>query len=424
MLNTSYPFNRNSQTAMQYARNIAKQNKQHSVDSLMVLLGLLQLPNSQVKTVLNALNVKTDNLMARITATIKLEAKEAVAGLDQPDLDLTAECQTVLHAAQTEAEQNHLNSLDEFILLSSMVKLPESKAGQILAQYAVTVEQVSEKITVIQSAPAVKAPLIELPKNLKKLNLRKGISPVFISLVLFCAAMAAFLWFEIGNNPRVFIFAFVISGWIISVALHEFGHSVVAYWAGDESVEDKGYLTLNPLKYSHPLLSIVIPVLILLIGGIGFPGGAVYINIHALRKPNYRSLVSAAGPLANLLCIILLAFPFGNLPFMYFFASAPTEFLIGVGFLAFLQITSVIINLLPIPGLDGFGILEPFLPPGVREFGNSFRAFSFIILYLFVFIDSPISNFFWSTVWGITELLSPSLAYYANEGIMLLASLY
>ena len=58
-------------------------------------------------------------------------------------------------------------------------------------------------------------------------------------------------------------------------------------------------------------------------GGIAFPGGAVYINIHALRKPNYRSLVSAAGPLANLLCLLLLALPFGKLPFLlYFFKGA------------------------------------------------------------------------------------------------------
>ena len=210
---------------------------------------------------------------------------------------------------------------------------------------------------------------------------------------------------------------FIMGGWIVAVALHEFGHAIVAYWGGDTSVEDKGYLTLNPLKYSNPILSIILPVFFLLIGGIGLPGGAVYINIHALRKPNYRSLVSAAGPLANLLCAILLVLPFGILPFSFFFWLAPEEFLMGIAFLGFLQITAIFINLLPIPGLDGFGILEPFLPRQVVEYSGFLRPSGFLILYLLIFVDSPISDFFWNTVWVVTELLSPNFAYYANAGI-------
>ncbi|WP_233220817.1 hypothetical protein [Chlorogloea sp. CCALA 695] len=44
---------------------------------------------------------------------------------------------------------------------------------------------------------------------------------------------------------------FVCVGWILSVCLHEFDHAIVAYWGGDTSVKDKGYLTLNPLKYTN-----------------------------------------------------------------------------------------------------------------------------------------------------------------------------
>lgn len=247
--------------------------------------------------------------------------------------------------------------------------------------------------------------------------MRQGISPIFTSLVIFTVVMACFLWLGVGNNPRVNMIIFIMGGWIIAVALHEFGHAIVAYWGGDKSVEDKGYLTLNPLKYSNPILSIVLPVFFLLIGGIGFPGGAVYIDIHALRKPNYRSLVAAAGPLANLLLAILLVLPFGILPFSFFFWSAPEAFLMSIAFLGFLQLTAIIINLLPIPGLDGFGILEPFLPREVVEFSSFLRPFGFLILYLFIFVDSPISDFFWSTVWVVADLFSPNFAYYANEGI-------
>lgn len=418
MLNIPYPLTRDGKLALDRAERVAEQNKQQSVDSLMLLLTLLQLPNSQVQAILRPLSVKVENLAARISATLHLDAQQATILSGIKHINLTSECEAVLSKSFAEAKQNGFNAIDELTMLLSMLQSPESRAGQILAQYAVTAEQVRERIKILREKPIPKKPIVTMPKKLTK-GMRQGISPIFIGLVLFTVVMACFLWFGVGNNPRVILITFIMGGWIIAVALHEFGHAIVAYWGGDESVEDKGYLTLNPLKYSHPILSIVLPVFFLLIGGIGFPGGAVYINIHALRKPNYRSLVSAAGPLANLLFVILLVLPFGILPFSFFFWSAPEEFLMGIAFLGFLQITAIIINLLPIPGLDGFGILEPFLPREMVEFSNFLRPFGFLILYLFVFVDSPISDFFWSTVWGVTELLSPNFAYYANEGIKL-----
>src|SRR5678815_2748961 len=70
-------------------------------------------------------------------------------------------------------------------------------------------------------------------------------------------------------------FYIVTVAWIFSVCLHEFGHAVVAYKGGDYTVRDKGYLTFNPLKYTDPLFSIILPVLFVALGGIGLPGGAV-----------------------------------------------------------------------------------------------------------------------------------------------------
>jgi Zn-dependent protease len=158
-------------------------------------------------------------------------------------------------------------------------------------------------------------------------------------------------------------------------------------------------------------------VLILLMGGIGFPGGAVYINIHALRKPVYRSFVSAAGPLANLVCLLLLALPFTELPFHYIFSSAPMEFLAAIGLLALLQMTALFINLLPMPGLDGFGILEPFLPREVVNSAGFLRPFGFILIFVMLSGDSPISNFFWDNIWAAMDLIGLRLAYFANEGV-------
>ena len=48
-------------------------------------------------------------------------------------------------------------------------------------------------------------------------------------------------------------FLVVLIGWIFSLCLHEFSHSLVAYYGGDTTVREKGYLTFNPLKYTHPV---------------------------------------------------------------------------------------------------------------------------------------------------------------------------
>src|SRR6267143_6454520 len=75
---------------------------------------------------------------------------------------------------------------------------------------------------------------------------------------------------------------------IFSVCLHEFGHAIVAYYGGDTSVLEKGYLTFNPLIYTHPVYSLLLPVLFMMLGGIGLPGGAVYIERDRLRSEERR----------------------------------------------------------------------------------------------------------------------------------------
>ncbi|MFN8414113.1 MAG: Clp protease N-terminal domain-containing protein [Anaerolineales bacterium] len=417
MSKASYPLTRTAQTAFHQAKRIAEQNKQPAIDSLALLLALLQMPKSTVGAVLKQLKVRVENLTARVVATIQLEAGSAIESVDgkRAELELSAEAESVFNEALAEMNDRIATEADELTLLLGMLRRPESKAGQILAQYQITAEQVRENMQRIKELPREESSSSALLKTLRR-AMQNGISPIFISLVLFTATMAGFLWFDVGNNKQVVMFAFITSGWLVSLCLHEFGHAITAFWGGDESVEHKGYLTLNPLKYTHPLISIIIPLAMLLMGGVGFPGGAVYINIHALRKPKYRSLVSAAGPLANVLCLFFLALPFGDFPFYAFFSRAPFEFLAAVGMLALLQVVALFINLLPIPGIDGFGILEPFLPREWMGAANLVRPFAFLILFLLLWVDSPINDFFWHNIWSAMELI-PNLAYYANEGV-------
>ena len=176
---------------------------------------------------------------------------------------------------------------------------------------------------------------------------------------------------------------FVCLGWLVSVCLHEFGHAIVAYWGGDTSVKDKGYLTLNPLKYTHPLLSIILPFIFLLLGGIALPGAAVYIDQRRLRSRWWQSAVSAAGPAASLLVTLLFAAPF-------WLGLAPSHnahwLWSALAFLIVLKVYFIVFNLLPIPPLDGYGIIVPWLPNKIQIPLRRFGLFGLIFLFMLLWI--------------------------------------
>ncbi len=155
-------------------------------------------------------------------------------------------------------------------------------------------------------------------------------------------------------------FLIVVLGWVFSLCLHEFSHARVAYSGGDTTVREKGYLTFNPLKYTHPIYSLVMPLLFLIMGGIGLPGGAVYIERWRLRSRGWMSSVSLAGPAANLVVAIVLG------TIIRFAAPGATGVWPGLAFLAYLQLSAVVLNLIPLPPFDGFGAIEPWLPENLR----------------------------------------------------------
>lgn len=173
----------------------------------------------------------------------------------------------------------------------------------------------------------------------------------------------------------------VLGGWAVSLCLHEFGHAYLAYRGGDYEVRSKGYLTLDIRRYTDPVLSIVLPVIFLLIGGIPLPGGAVWINHHALRNKRVESWVSLAGPLSNLILGGLL-----TLSVVLFFDPAdfspiPDPLPAALSFLAVLQILAFLLNILPVPGLDGWGAIEPYLSYKARVFGAKARPWAPFILF-------------------------------------------
>ena len=233
-------------------------------------------------------------------------------------------------------------------------------------------------------------------------------SPIFLLLVALTGAGGVLAWLAAASDrPMAYVgvFLFVIAGWLVSLCLHEFGHAYTAWRFGDSDVAVRGYLTLNPLKYSNPFLSLGLPLLFIALGGIGLPGGAVYLRT-GFMTPRQRSTVSLAGPFANLvLAVLLLAAA------RLFYDPRHAVFLAGVAFLGFLQVTALVLNLLPIPGLDGYAALEPHLSAATQRALEPAKQFGFLILLVLLFAPS-VNRWFFSIVFWFVDAsgVPPGLA--------------
>jgi Zn-dependent protease len=193
------------------------------------------------------------------------------------------------------------------------------------------------------------------------------------------------------------IFWAVVIGWIMSVVLHEFGHVLVGHLGGDYTIRERGGLTLNPFAYVDPFLSIVVPLLFLLKGSIALPGGVAYIRRDLLRNRFWQVAVPAAGPVTNLLLFIVLAISLSPRVGWIDPTAPVTDWTTAqtlVGALAFLELFSVLLNLLPIPPLDGFQMLSVLLPRDVQDRARtrSVTIAGFIVLFLLMSSEQVYSS--------------------------------
>jgi Zn-dependent protease len=237
----------------------------------------------------------------------------------------------------------------------------------------------------------------------------RAVSPVFLILMIAFLMLAVVMVWR-PDYSRGLAFPFVLVGYLIALCLHEFGHAIIAYHCGDRTVRAKGYLTLNLLHYTNVQYSILFPLLIMAFGGISLPGGAVYINTSLLRRRFYSSLVSAGGPLltAVVLVALMLVFKSGASSL-----AATPVLQASLAFLAMLQVTALLFNLIPCPGLDGWGIIAPFLPQSVRNLGRRLAPIApFLILVALLYVPG-LNLMLWEAIYRTCDFvgLDPRLAY-------------
>ena len=214
------------------------------------------------------------------------------------------------------------------------------------------------------------------------------------------------LWLALGvlivrapSGPAVF--GFVMVGWILAVMLHEFSHALVAWLGGDHTVRTKGYLAFDPRRYGDLGTSLVMPVLFLLLGGIGFPGGAVYLRDDLIRGPVWRAAASLAGPAATLLIWLGLTLGLVAWRRVGVEGRGPVALFEALAVIAFLQAMALILNLLPLPGLDGFNAIRPFLPRALFPYLRKAEGLAMAGLFVLVLLVPAFSAFLFQTAAGL-----------------------
>jgi Zn-dependent protease len=180
---------------------------------------------------------------------------------------------------------------------------------------------------------------------------------------------------------------------LFAITLHEAAHGYAARHFGDNTAERAGRLSFNPIHHIDPVGTLLVPGLILAIGAISGMGGMLFgwakpvpVNFGRLRRPKADMLwVAAAGPAANLFmalgwaCLLKLAFmnPGGAY-------ALPMARMADAG----IQINGVlmVLNLLPLPPLDGGRILVSLLPPRPAYRFSMIEPYGMPILFLLMFV--------------------------------------
>lgn len=194
---------------------------------------------------------------------------------------------------------------------------------------------------------------------------------------------------------------------IFAITVHEASHGYAAKYFGDLTAERMGRITLNPLKHIDPIGTILLPALTLMLGGVLFGWAKpVPVNFAGLRNPKKDMLwVAAAGPASNFVMAIFWVFVLKYAQIAPDYAAYFLLEMSKVGIM--INLVLMVLNLLPLPPLDGGRIAVSLLPMNLAVKLSRLEQYGFIILIVLLFtgvlgrIILPIINFFGQMILGI-----------------------
>jgi len=346
--------------------------------------------------VLRALLANRGSLAVQTLRRLGADPAAVAAALPPDGNDPAIPLRQLIVNANREAQVLGHYQVDSIHLLLAMLYSDSPATAAPLQKAGLTMYDLRRNLQTGQRPGATATPDRALRRRpLPRLRGVLGVSPIFLGLLGLVVVSGALLWFDVlPQYVGPLTVVFVASGWISSVCVHEFFHALTAYLGGDTSMPSSGYLNLNPLRYTHVLMSIVLPAVFLLLGGIPLPGGAVYINSAALRSRRWQTAVSLAGPLGTLLCGLLVAAVFGSCLRLGLIRADNFQFFTALAFLGTMEMFALVLTLLPVPPLDGFRAIYPWLPYSIQAWSGRIGWYGMILLFMAIWfvpaIGAPI----------------------------------
>ena len=215
---------------------------------------------------------------------------------------------------------------------------------------------------------------------------------------------------------------------VFAITLHEAAHGYVAKYFGDFTAYAAGRVSLNPLRHIDPVGTVVLPLVLLAVSKLFGGGGILFgwakpvpVNFANLRRPKRDMLwVAAAGPAANLLMAL-----FWTLMVKLGLGMAGNYFALPLALMGaagvFINVIIMVLNLLPLPPLDGGRIMVSLLPHRLAYQFARIEPYGFIILIVLLF-SGALGFVMWPLI-GITMSLIAALFGVPMSDLVRLASI-
>lgn len=176
----------------------------------------------------------------------------------------------------------------------------------------------------------------------------------------------------------VFTIVIVFGSLVVAITIHEAMHAFTSHWLGDDTAQQQGRITLNPLKHVDPFATLLLPLITLIIFKVPLLAAKpVPFNPSRVKYEEFgAALVGIVGPLTNLFLAVVSA------GFLRIFQNNLSDGLIEVfAIFTLINVALFVFNMIPIPPLDGSRLVYAFAPEPVQRIMASLEQFGIIIIF-------------------------------------------
>ena len=204
--------------------------------------------------------------------------------------------------------------------------------------------------------------------------------------------------------------AYTIAVWIVpvlfAITLHEAAHGWVAYKLGDPTAKSRGRITINPIKHIDPMGTVVVPIFLATLSGFVMGWAKpVPVEPRYFKSPLLdMALVAVAGPASNFVMACFWAFFIVTVD-AALNPSSTLSFLADMGEKGiYINIILMVLNLLPIPPLDGGRVVAGLLPPSLALPFMQLERFGMIIILLLL-VSGILGKIMWPIVLHFVKII-------------------